>query len=102
MKDAAMHETNNAIGVQFIGQTQRVVAGRVNTSRDGLDGETTDVTDNAVQAVAEYVINGFDGALEVEYDGGITYQVQVSKIGPTHSDGARHGLHPGGVIASHE
>lgn len=97
-----MHETYNEIGVQFIGQNQRLIAGRVNTSRDGLVGETTDVTDNAVQAVAEYVINVFDGGLEVEYDDGSTYQIRVSKIGPPHSDGARYGVHPGGVIAGHE
>ena len=57
---------------------------------------------SAVLAVAEYVVRNSDGALEIDYDDGITYQIQVVKIGQRHPDGARYGLHPGGVIVGYE
>lgn len=87
--------------VQFLGRSKRVVAGRVNVAQDSLIGETDDVTDTAVRAVAEYVIHAFDGALETEYEDGVTYQIQVVKIGQRRRDGGRYGLHPGGMIVGY-
>lgn len=87
--------------VQFLGETKRVVAGRINDAGDGLAEPMDDVSDNAVQAVAEYVIANFDGAVEVDYADGVTYQIQVVKIGPPHADGSRFGLHPGGMIVGY-
>lgn len=94
--------TRNEFGVRFIGQSKRVVAGRINEAQDSLVGETDDVTDNAVLAVAEYIIHAFDGALETECDDGVTYQIQVVKIGQRHPDGSRYGLHPGGLIVGYQ
>lgn len=91
----------NQLAVQFRGAAKRIFAGPVNEAGDGLVDEN-DVTDTAVNSVAEYVINVFDGALELEYDDGITYQIQVAKIGPEQPDGSRYGLHPGGLIVGYE
>lgn len=88
--------------VQFLGRSKRVVAGRINLAQDSLIGETDDVTDTAVRAVAEYVIHAFDGALETEYEDGVTYQIQVVKIGQRRRDGGRYGLQPGGMIVGYE
>lgn len=88
------------LAVQFRGAANRIFAGHVNEAGDELVGES-DVTDTAVHSVAEYVINAFDGALELDYDNGITYQIQVVKIGPPGPDGTRTGLHPGGLIVSY-
>ncbi|WP_458796437.1 DUF7446 family protein [Mycobacteroides abscessus] len=88
--------------VQFLGRSKRVVAGRINAAQDSLIGDADDVTDTAVRAVAEYVIHAFDGALETEYDDGVTYQIQVVKIGPRRRNGGRYGLHPGGMIVGYE
>ena len=88
-------------GVQFRGASKQVVVGRVNEAQDALVGETEDATDEAVQAVAEYVIHAFDGALEVEYDDGTVYQVQVVKIGQRQPDGSRYGAHPGGLVVGY-
>lgn len=85
------------LGVQFIGKTKRILIGRVNEAQDSLVGETEDATDNAVQAVAEYVIHAFDGALETEYEDGITYQIHVVKMIPN-PDGSSYELHPDGTI----
>lgn len=87
--------------IQFRGESKRVVAGRLNAAADALEEPTDDVGDNAVQAVAEYVIHNFDGAVEVEYDDGVTYQLQVVKICAPHADGSRVGLHPGGMIVDY-
>lgn len=96
------NQPRKQLGVQFLGESKRVVVGRVNESQDALVGEMEDATDNAVQAVAEYVIHAFDGALEIEYDDGVTYQIQVVKIGQRRADGGRYGLHPGGLIVGYE
>ncbi len=88
--------------VQFIASDGRVIAGHINETQDGLTKDAEDVTDNAVQAVAEYVIQQFDGALQVDYSDGTTYQIQVAKIGqPDPTTGMRYGLHPGGEIVGH-
>lgn len=87
--------------IQFRGSSKRVVAGRLNEAGDGLVEPTDDVSDNAVQSVAEYVIHNFDGAVEVDYHDGVTYQIQVVKIGPPHADGSRFGLHPGGMVVEY-
>lgn len=93
---------SNALGVQFIASAGRVIAGPINETQDGLTSEAEDVTDNAVQAVAEYVIQRFNGALQVDYSDGITYQIQVAKIGqPDPTTGMRYGLHSGGEIVGH-
>ncbi len=89
-------------GVQLDAQSGRVVAGRVNEAQDDLLAGKEDVTDNAVLAVAEYVLRSYDGALEVDYDDGITYQIQVVKIGQPQSDGTRYGLHPDGMIVGYD
>lgn len=98
---AASGRARNEFGVQFLGESKRVVVGRVDEAQDSLVGEPQDATENAVQAVAEYVIHAFDGALEIEYDDGVTYQIQVVKIGQRHPDGSRYGLHPGGMIVGY-
>lgn len=93
---------SKALGIQFFASDGRVVAGHINEAQDGLTGHVEDVTDNAVQAVAEYVAQLFDGALQVDYSDGITYQIQVVKIGqPDPTNGMRYGLHPGGEIVGH-
>ena len=89
-------------GVQLDAQSGRVVAGRVDEDQVDLLAGKEDVTDNAVLAVAEYVLRSFGGALEVDYDDGITYQIQVVKIGRPHSDGTRYGLHPDGLIVGYD
>lgn len=89
-------------GVQLNGQSGRVVAGEFNEAQTDLNPGAEDVTDNAVLAVSEYVLRVFDGALEVDYDDGIIYQIQVVKLGPTRADGTRVGLHPGGWVREHE
>lgn len=89
-------------GVQLNGQSGRVVAGEFNDAQTDLIPGAEDVTDNAVAAVAEYVLGVFDGALEVDYDDGITYQIHVAKLGPTRADGTRVGLYPGGWVCEHE
>jgi hypothetical protein len=89
------------LAVQFRGAANRIFVGYVNEAGDELADEA-DVTDTAVNSVAEYVINAFDGALELEYDDGTTYQIQVVKIGPPGADGARYGIHPGGLVAGYE
>ncbi|SLH39688.1 Predicted transcriptional regulator [Mycobacteroides abscessus subsp. massiliense] len=86
------------LDVQFRGESKRIVAGHPNASHDSLIGTTTDVTDNALRSVAEYVIHAFSGAAEIEYDDGVIYQVQVVKIGQPRQDGRRYALHPGGMI----
>ncbi|WP_102145616.1 DUF7446 family protein [Mycobacterium hubeiense] len=98
----ATDQPGKKFGVQFIGDSKRVYVGRIDEARDGLVGETEDATDNAVHAVAEYIINAFGGALEVDYDDGTTYQIQVVKIGRPQPDGSRYGLHPGGMIVGYE
>ena len=89
-------------GVQLDAELNQVVAGRMNEAQDALLAGKEDVTATAVLAVAEYVVRNSDGALEIDYDDGITYQIQVVKIGQRHPDGARYGLHPGGVIVGYE
>lgn len=96
-----MAQDRREFGVQFRGESKRVVVGKVNDAQDSLVGRTEDATDEAVQAVAEYVIHGFDGALEVEYDDGTVYQVQVVKIGQQQPDGSRYGVHPGGLVVGY-
>ncbi|UBV17770.1 hypothetical protein [Mycolicibacterium fortuitum] len=93
---------SKTLGVQFIASEGRVIAGHINETQDGLTKDAEDVTDNSVQAVAEYVIQQFAGALQVDYSDGITYQIQVAKIGqPDPTTGMRYGLHPGGEIVGH-
>lgn len=89
-------------GVQFQGAPKRIFVGRVGESQNFLVGDTEDATDDAVQSVAEYVIQAFDGGLEVDYEDGVTYQIQVVKIGRRRADGSRYGLHPGGMIVEYE
>jgi len=89
------------LAVQFRGAAKRIFAGTVNDAGDALVDEN-DVTDTAVNSVAEYVINVFDGTLELEYDDGLTYRIQVVKIGPERPNGARYGLHPGGLVVGYE
>ncbi|WP_293003377.1 hypothetical protein [Mycobacterium sp.] len=88
------------LAVQFRSAVNRIFAGHVNDAGDDLVGEV-DVTDTAVNSVAEFVINAFDGALELEYDNGITYQIQVVKISPPAAAGTRMGLHAGGLIVGY-
>lgn len=95
-------QPRKTFGVQFIGESKRVVVGRVNDAQDSLVGEAEDATDNAVQAVAEYVLHAFDGAVEVDYEDGITYQISVVKIGRPYPDGTRYGTHPGGRVVGYE
>jgi len=90
------------LGVQLLGKTNRIVAGHLNETGDDLDGATSDVTDNAVMAVAEYVIRGYESALEVDYDDGVTYRIVVTKIGPPDPvTGMRTGLLPTGEIVGY-
>lgn len=96
-------DRSRKFGVQFDAASNQVVAGPINEAQDALTDAKEDATDNAVQAVAEYVLESFDGALEVDYPDGITYQIQVVKIGqrdPT--NGMRYGLHPGGLIVGYD
>lgn len=55
---------SKTLGVQFIASDGRVIAGPINETQDGLTKDAEDVTDNAVQAVPEYVIKQFDGTLQ--------------------------------------
>lgn len=89
-------------GVQLDAESNQIVAGRMNKAQDALLAGKEDVTDMAVLSVAEYVVRNFDGAAEIEYEDGITYQIQVVKIGQRHPNGARYGLYPGGVIAEYQ
>ena len=88
--------------VQLDGQLGQIFTGQVDASGSELLSNKEDVTDNAVLAVAEYVLRSFDGALEIDYDDGITYQIQVVKIGQPQHDGSRYGLHPGGMIVGYQ
>ncbi len=89
-------------GVQLIGKTNRIEAGQINEAGEDLDGATSDVTDNAVMAVAEYIIRGFESALEVDYDDGVTYRILVTKIGPPDpATGMRTGLLPNGDLVGY-
>lgn len=88
--------------VQFRSDTGRVMAGTVNDEQTDLTEDREDVTDNAVLSVAEYVLRQFDGAVQVDYDGGLTYQISVTKIGPPDpTNGMRYGLHPDGRVVGY-
>lgn len=97
----AHDQPRKTLGVQFIGETKRIVVGRVSEAHDSLVGETEDATDDAVRAVAEHIIHVYDGALEIEFDDGMIYQVEVVKIGRQHPDGSRYGLHPHGMVVGY-
>jgi hypothetical protein len=94
-------QARKRLAVQFRGAAKSILAGEVNAAGDALVDESG-VTDTAVNSVAEYVLNEFDGALELEYADGTTYQIQVAKIGPPLPDGTRYGLHPGGLLVGYE
>jgi len=91
-----MGEKLKRIGLQLNGKSGRVFAGPVNDDQTELLAGADDVTDNAVLAVAEYVLRSYDGALEVDYDDGTTYQILVVKRGRPQADGGRYEVHPGG------
>lgn len=88
-------------GVQLIGQSGRVFGGPVNEDGTGLLAGAEDVTDNAVLAVAEYVLRSFDGAVEIDYPDGPTYQIQVVEVGKPDKDGTRYAVHPDGYVVGH-
>lgn len=97
----AQDQVRKTLGVQFIGETKRIVVGHVNDAQDSLVGDTEDATNDAVRAVAEHIIHAYDGTVEVEFDDGMIYQIEVVKIGQRHPDGSRYGLHPHGLIVGY-
>ncbi len=88
-------------GVQLNGKSGRVFGGPVTEGQTELMVGAEDVTDNAVLAVAEYVLRSYDGALEVEYADGTIYQIQVVKIGQPQADGTRYEVRPDGYVVGH-
>lgn len=60
---------------------------RVEGATAGGSPSRGDVTDDAVRAVADFVLAEHEGAVEVEFGDGYVYQIEVVKIGPAGATG---------------
>lgn len=96
-----MGDQVKSFGVRLNEKAGRVFGGPVDEDGAALLAGAEDVTDDAVLAVAEHVLQSYDGALQVDYANGFSYQIQVVKIGKPQADGTRYELHPGGYVVGH-
>lgn len=97
-----MADKQRKYGVQVRSDPGSVMAGRIDETQTDLTEDREDATDNAVEAVAEYILRKFNGALEIDYDDGTTYQILVTKIGPPDpTNGMRYGLRPDGYVVGY-
>lgn len=87
-------------GIHLNRETNRLYVGPLTDDRTDL---TDDKEDIAVEPVADFILLAYDGALQVDTPDGITYQIEVVKIGrPDPITGMRTGIHPGSMIVGYQ
>lgn len=97
------HTPDRKYGIQLDHETNRLYAGPLTTDRNDLTTDKEDITDIVVEPVADFICLAYNGALQVDTPDGITYQIEVVKIGrPDPLTGMRTGIHPGSMIVGYQ
>lgn len=90
-------DPSRKFGAQFDADTSHIFVGEINQTRDGLRDGMEDTTGMTIRAVAELVFQAYEGAMDVTYEDGIGYRIEVTKIARP-LGGNRIGLEPDGTV----